>query len=69
MKEEYEIKKSKDLEILKWTVTSLRATVSFKQDLKKQKHLTRFFFLNVMIDFLNLKKKLIIGGSSAEEWK
>ncbi|XP_060774686.1 sentrin-specific protease 2 isoform X2 [Neoarius graeffei] len=26
LKEEYEIKKSKDLEILKWTVTSLRAT-------------------------------------------
>lgn len=32
MKEEYEIKKGKDLEILKWTVTSLRATVSFKQE-------------------------------------
>lgn len=35
MKEEYEVKKGKDLEILKWTVTSLRATVSFKQDFKK----------------------------------
>lgn len=31
IKEEYEVKKGKDLEILKWTVTSLRATVSLKQ--------------------------------------
>lgn len=66
LKEEHKTKKGRDLDSTKWTLGSLRATVSPAEFALKYHKCLSFNFHCKMNDLCNVST--CVGGSSAEEW-